>query len=700
MEKDLTSELLEDVFNEIDTQEELENVPKKPGFLEDVVNSEINMILNDKKTDKNKETNNSNENTSINIEDIDSLIHQGLTDSSDDEENKYFEESKYNECGKSIKQLLKDKNAGSNSLFSGEKAHVKGKDFAVNARLARDQLKQHLNALAGTNTSKLETGDSETKKPSTLEKGNLLVDPILNMRIINPLVSSTTLKEKMLGRISIGTLKIKTFLNSASSKSTDWVTGGAIVNKLLKTSQKGNQYCIWRISDLMGDIKTISVFLFGSAYTDFWKTATGTIVGILNPDVMDGNEKSEATLRVDNAHKILLMGTSKDYGTCKSKKKNGENCSSVVNTGKCEFCSYHLQKEYSKACRRSDLQPPKMGSNMDKLKRKFFGKNQGFTGSKGFTGVRGKKSVKNLEKDRQMLLSLSQAPGQSNSSPGNFQKSALTINNSVRSVMEKPKPQTVIPSPKQEPRMIDLDFSITKKDRNAAKQRALNYVRKNGPIRKVVENERGKRTPEQIASLKRKLEAEEETTSKKHKDSNVAEGGQDDTKKKKLERIGMNDKFFQLMNAGVKNMEILKTAENDQQEKYFNKLETRERMEDKMASTFKIECNAVRCLKCHYKAFSASDLCKREKHPIKVFKAIKRFWKCAKCSARTVSLELVPVHPCKTCGNSSWEKTSMMPEKGPNLTVEPLSIRGMEEKFIGSVAKNANLNLMVPESAS
>lgn len=77
MEKDLTSELLEDVFNEIDTQEELENVPKKPGFLEDVVNSEINMILNDKKTDKNKETNNSNENTSINIEDIDSLIHQG-----------------------------------------------------------------------------------------------------------------------------------------------------------------------------------------------------------------------------------------------------------------------------------------------------------------------------------------------------------------------------------------------------------------------------------------------------------------------------------------------------------------------------------------------------------------------------------------------------------------------------------------------
>ena len=634
----------------------------------------------------------------------------GFTDSSDDEENKYFEEGKYNSCGKELKNLIKPK-VENLSKSKDVVVEVKYQDrkFSSNSRLAREKLLQHLE-------ENLKKNDVERGTGGKFDGGSLpLVDPVLKMRIVNPLVSSTVLKEKMIGRVSISTSSIKNFIKTENYKNTDWVTGGVIVNKICKTSQKGNQYCIWNLTDLHGDIKTITVFLFGTAYNEFWKTSVGIVVGILNPAVMEGNEKSEATLKVDNSYKLLLMGTSKDYGICKSKKKNGENCYGVVNKAKCEYCNYHLKKEYTKASRRSDLIPPKVSANINNFRKNTVNNNNnknifGNVG-KSFTGIRGKKSFKNVEKDQNRLKSLSDFhTPMTSSTPLTQKKNIDHVENPRGNVMNFPsvvKPE----ESKRENEMINLNVPITKKERNAARIQALNYVRKHGPIKRIEEGVGGgggkqKRTPEQIKMIKRKLEEMEEKEGEKCKKmkgekegSDVAENDSD--KKKKFEKIGMTEKFFQLMNSEVKNKDLLNTAETEMREKYFNKLETREKMEDKMASIYKMECNAVVCLKCNYKTFSASEMCKRDKHPLKVVKATKRFWKCGKCSYRTVTLELVPLVSCKNCGGSKWERTSLMPEKGPNLNVEPLSLRGFEEKFIGStIGRKANLNLLVPEESS
>ena len=53
-----------------------------------------------------------------------------------------------------------------------------------------------------------------------------------------------------------------------------------------------------------------------------------------------------------------------------------------------------------------------------------------------------------------------------------------------------------------------------------------------------------------------------------------------------------------------------------------------------------------------------------------------------------------PQECCSKCGGSKWTKTGMMAERrGPKLASEQLSIRGNEEKFLGSTQGDAQLNV-------
>ena len=45
----------------------------------------------------------------------------------------------------------------------------------------------------------------------------------------------------------------------------DWATVGVVYYKASQTSKNGNNYTLLKITDLLGDIQTASVFLFGRA---------------------------------------------------------------------------------------------------------------------------------------------------------------------------------------------------------------------------------------------------------------------------------------------------------------------------------------------------------------------------------------------------------------------------------------------------
>jgi len=829
-----------------------------------------------------------------------SVVHSGDTDSEDDEEKKYAHNRQYNDYGASIKKMLHATEESSTSCFSGY------------SRGSSSSWKQALKPASGT----LCTGPSELKKPSV----DLNIDKLTGVRVTNPLISSTVLAERLQGRRVVPFSNIRSFTSNGKITE-DWVVVGVIVTKSPpRTSAKGSTYSVLRLSDLrgVGDLKTVSLFLFSGACKTHNKNSVGSVLGILNPSIFD-NSKShgdEASLSVDSADRIMVLGTSRDFAVCKSKKKNGENCTSFVNKANCDYCVYHVKQEYQNCSRRSELQSSfsgkGLGGGLNALRNKVLGKNEVFYGGQSFTAIPAKKSqklakqdnirlailsgmsagpvkhaatpkgrlassvelsTKQAKKDIDRLRKLDQLGVGSNATLNNFSeklkveetktetlaflskaretaaskpdqevhksfseenskippkapsqlsrgaafalaatqkkpestinsasafglgrksetsevlgfapseektsKIAEKVNNSkkvkedtmTRSPAESKitsklienritkslnAPKVVVdesPSvlkasefglgrgqkavPSQRPKVaptistaspilgagvsptgvieFDLDsppsrtpklktpaglkvsVSSTPKSSQKARLKALSYVRAKGAIAKEDPNKLelankkkalGSKRPEQV---KRKIAQVVEVSDVERKKMKTCE------EEKETEKMA---EFRALMAVTSKHVDLVTKADDEAKDEYFNKLEKKEQMEEKMLNTFKVACKAVTCTLCKYTAFSASDRCKEERHPLKVSDATKRFFKCADCGNRTCCLELFPLKTCSNCNSSRWEKAAMIRERKVDISAETLSIRGGEEKFIGSVVSGANLNLLVPE---
>ncbi|XP_043475638.1 protein MCM10 homolog [Leptopilina heterotoma] len=770
-----------------------------------------------------------------------SIYNENL-DSSDDEEKRYFELSRYSEGGREIKDILKKEEfEKKDRLITREVLQESKKSFDINSLSPSIAQSSNINT-ANKSRFHIDLSAVSTKVP---EKSDVYSDPIFGLRIVKPLVSSTELKERMLGRTPVTVSKVKSHLATANLQE-DWVIAGVVINKspILK-SQKGSQYCIWKISDLSFDMNIVSLFLFSGAYKNLWKTETGVVIGILNPNVLENkDDKDQATLSVDNAQKVMILGTSKDMGLCKSTTKSGKPCSSVVNRNRCEYCVYHVQKEYKQCSRRADLQSSANGRGLGqpsnfgkafgqkkiqaaitqgqpqnfhgipaKRNKKLFEKDQErlalLTGSKKFEKKESTEKIKNLpvetksqvkkqmveltsnqsKKDFERLSKLknfskndkeSKKPKDLEitfeipivaSTPQKKEKNVQEINESPSSIPKKKdgftlsklqeinsedsylsktpgfsrsklqewtmkqnfatptdsspfdlsrlskstksttSPKTSKPisklnslmTPKQSspglsdtkptfsfPQLgsgitsgsIDLSESITNKQKASAKQNALKFVRENGKFKKSNPNHILESKEKKEQSLKRKREIDHE----------------EEKKKKKLkETKNFSAKFKEMLETSSSHVNLIEKSEEEEKEKYFGKLEIKEKMEEKMMSTFKVPCKAVICPMCKYTAFSRSDLCKELAHSVKVIDAVKRFFKCGDCGNRTVTLDVVPTASCKKCNGSNWKRAAMMDEKKVKIPGTALSIRGGEEKFIGSDISNSNLNLLVPE---
>nr|XP_023026575.1 protein MCM10 homolog [Leptinotarsa decemlineata] len=739
---------------------------------------------------------------------IKSVVRSGDTDSSEDESNRNWESSKYNQCGKVVKDIL------------------------GTSPVAGSSTKQRLSLWKKKSALSQPVQPPSKVKAQTLEKQDVYSDPIFGMRIINPMISSAVLQERMLGREAVFLSRISYHLQFKKQDS-DWVIAGVIVNKsTIKTSQKGNQYSIWTLSDLREDIKTVAVFLFSSAHSQLWKTSVGTVVGLLNPNVLDKRDgsKDEASLSIDNPQKVMIMGQSKDFGTCKSIKKNGEKCTAIVNKNRCEFCVFHIKQEYQKCSKRSELQANFSGRGLMALRNKVLGKNEVFYAGKSYMAIPSKKSAKLELKDTNRLQSLNSRFDGTNTNSNNVFKaktnsttkkkqsaarldvsqaqrmrdiellkklggsnnletknnfsgtrsSDITLEESKSIALSvinklKAKKQTdgvsqadktevtddkISPSesqiavekqngnlvdyvqlevsqkenssksvdlkvnPKAEEKstpkkmnsksetgtnlsakerppffqspsanglgfpklsspgsgsFIDLNKPVTPRHADRAKLNAIRLIQEKGPLKKANPNNlKG-------SGKKRFLEENLEVNSP--------------AKKSKLAESDLiSQRFKKMMAATSSHMDLLEARDEEEKEKYFDKLEAKERMEEKMTSTFKIACKAVRCLVCKYTSFSAADQCKSERHPLKVFDALKRFFKCGHCGNRIVCLEVIPTEACKNCGSGKWERTGMMKEKVVTAA-HSLSIRGGEQKFMNSVTTDANINLLVPDSS-
>ncbi|XP_039756058.1 protein MCM10 homolog [Pararge aegeria] len=653
-----------------------------------------------------------------------SAVHNGDTDSSDDEEKRNCTERKYNDYGTHIKKTLDNQ----------DQEHVDRRiDFE--SRLRQTNIDAKVARKASFSKKPFPTSDQNNKgifcAPEIKNKGpsDVYTDPIFGIRITKPLISSSALLDRMQGREAVNMLRVKRYVEN-EDLSKDWVIAGVIVRKSsAKKSQKGNNFVIWTLSDLKDDLKTISLFLFRKAYNELWKTLEGTVVAILNPNVLDRSQNSadQACLSVENSDRVMVLGQSKDLGICRSKKKNGEPCTAFVNLNQCEHCIYHVKQEYQKYSRRQELQSSTMGKGLVNLQNKVFGKSTFIYGGKSYAALPKGDHKKVKDRDDTRLMSLSdyykseadslmtnKAPLGAGAMKGNTgllhsptaqrltDTQRLSNLTNVNKNNDKLQNQSLAEKVANSPTLgkgfrlkgsgfVDLSMSYSQRNAEKTKLNAIRLIQQKGGLEKHDPmNTKGTET-----GKKRALDMLNNSTSDENESKRTKANEEE---YKKLKPI-MSERFKKILEATSAHGNLIKQHEDDEQEKYFNKLEKKEAMEEKMLNTFKLACKAVRCAKCKYTAFSAAQICKDERHPLKVLDTFKRFFKCADCNNRTVSLEILPLRSCSNCSGSRWVKAPMLREKKVTSLSAGLSIRGEEESYIGGqVTAGKNIDLLVPDS--
>ncbi|XP_016412624.1 protein MCM10 homolog isoform X1 [Sinocyclocheilus rhinocerous] len=202
-----------------------------------------------------------------------------------------------------------------------------------------------------------------TPRPSVSQE--VAVEKFSGLRLRKPRLSFIDIEQKMANRRLIKLSQLPDRLARDNLEDSDWVTFAVVINKITPQSKNnGKTFSIWKLNDLHNLEVIVSLFLFGSIHTDLWKTDTGTVIGILNPNPMKNKDgSSELCLTVDHPQKVLIVGEAMDFGTCKAKKKNGDSCTQLVNLYECQYCQYHVKAQHKKmSSKRAELQSSFTGS--------------------------------------------------------------------------------------------------------------------------------------------------------------------------------------------------------------------------------------------------------------------------------------------------------------------------------------------------
>ncbi|CAH8542499.1 unnamed protein product [Dicrocoelium dendriticum] len=91
-------------------------------------------------------------------------------------------------------------------------------------------------------------------------------------------------------------------------------------------------------------------------------------------------------------------------------------------------------------------------------------------------------------------------------------------------------------------------------------------------------------------------------------------------------------------------------------------LERRDEAEQRLLSQTEERCTYVHCKTCNYRAWKAADVCRTQNHSLVYLKGTKRYFRCRNCSKRTTTFERYPSVCCSNCGESLFEKASIIKE--------------------------------------
>lgn len=104
------------------------------------------------------------------------------------------------------------------------------------------------------------------------------------------------------------------------------------------------KYMVMTLTDMKWEIE---LFLFGSAFTRYWKLSVGTVIAVLNPGIFPPRDHLKHSGRfslklTSSADEVLELGHSRDLGFCSSVKKDGTTCDQWLDNRTTQHCDFHI----------------------------------------------------------------------------------------------------------------------------------------------------------------------------------------------------------------------------------------------------------------------------------------------------------------------------------------------------------------------
>ncbi|KAK6333254.1 hypothetical protein TWF718_011075 [Orbilia javanica] len=134
----------------------------------------------------------------------------------------------------------------------------------------------------------------------------------------------------------------------------DWVVFGIVSSKSEPRDvarEGGGKYIVMQLTDLKWEV---DMFFFGSTFQKYYRIPVGTVLAILNPNIMKPRNQDSGKFSLtlsdsnDDASSILEIGHSRDLAGCKARKRDGKECGVWVDKRRTEYCDFHVEQTVAK----------------------------------------------------------------------------------------------------------------------------------------------------------------------------------------------------------------------------------------------------------------------------------------------------------------------------------------------------------------
>ncbi|KAK1338714.1 hypothetical protein QTO34_019371 [Cnephaeus nilssonii] len=544
------------------------------------------------------------------------------------------------------------------------------------------------------------------------------VEAFSGLRLRRPRVSSTEMNKKMTGRKLIRLSQLKEKMASEKLEEVDWVTFGVILKKVTPQScNSGKTFSIWRLNDLRDLTRYVSLFLFGEVHRELWKTEQGTVIGLLNANPMkpkDGSDEKDceycqyhiqAQYKKLSAKRADLQSTFSGGRIPKKFASKGISlrerlCQDGFYYGGVSSASYAASVAAAGAPKKkiqttlSNLVVKGTDLIIQETQQKLGIAQKSLSCSEEFRELMdlptfGARNLKQHLAKAKSPVYLSISPPEATEaayvemrkkkSEENEKRCAIVFSTAPSSVSTNRGrvPQLEAPPPTPVPKLgrgisegddvLFFDVSPPPKPKlsalaEAKKLAAITKLKAKGQILSKTDPnsiKKKKHYPEDVLEVKARVE--KNTTF-----SPQAEDELEPARKKRREQLAYleSEEFQKILKAKSKHTGILKEAEAELQELYFEPLVKKEQMEEKMRNIKEVKCRVVTCKTCAYTHFKPLETCVSEQHDYHWHDGIKRFFKCP-CGNRCISLDRLPKKHCSNCGLFKWERDRMLKPPTP-----------------------------------